>query len=149
AAFQQAGIAAPEAMPTADGLPRDGSWLRKPIRSAGGAKISVWHGPNSSGDAGDLDFFYQQHKPGKSHSAVYLAARGKAELLGLTRQLTGPAWSQRAFGYAGSLGPIQLRERLLKVVGDVLGVDGDLVDLDNPSVKIPGSDSLDTVELFM
>ena len=80
-------------------------WIRKPLQSCGGQRVSTVG--QDDGESADADFFYQRLVSGVPHSAVYLAGRQSACLVGLTRQLVGTAWTgARHFQYAGSVGPV-------------------------------------------
>jgi uncharacterized protein len=107
AALRAAALPCPQVAFDAADVPRDGTWLRKPFRSAGGVRISVW-GRHPTADSGSATHYYfQRHIEGLSCSAVYVAAGGKARLLGMTRQLIGAAWAgARDFRYCGSIGPL-------------------------------------------
>ena len=94
------GLAAPEARLDPEGLPIDGSWLLKPIASAGGHGIRPWTGgparPNSC---------YQTRIDGLPLAAIFVGRGRSARLAGITRQfLAGPRSGSR-FAYRGSLGP--------------------------------------------
>lgn len=119
-----AGIACPALARTAEGLPTDGSWLRKPLGSSGGTGIVAWRGKGQSMRAGTAApeaaykgvtgggtwagrGYFQQRIRGRSCSAVFVAAGGRAALLGITRQLVGTRWANaKPFRYAGSIGPL-------------------------------------------
>ncbi len=94
----------------AENVPRDGSWLRKPFRSAGGTDIHPWVGL-----ADDLrDAYFQQRIDGASYAGAYLANGTQAILLGVTEQLVGCAWTGASgFRYCGSLGPAALPDQVL------------------------------------
>jgi uncharacterized protein len=93
-----------------------GVWLRKPRRGAGGAHVvRIAVGAAKRRGAGPHEppgaVYYQQFIPGIPTSAVFVAARGRAVLLGVTRQLIGAPWTgARGFQYAGSAGPLLLSE---------------------------------------
>jgi predicted ATP-grasp superfamily ATP-dependent carboligase len=95
---------------TAAGLPRDGTWLRKPLNSGGGRQIVPWDAACQA--APDVaGWHFQQKVQGTSCSATYVAAGGRAALLGATEQLVGADWTAaRGFHYSGSLGPLSLTE---------------------------------------
>ena len=102
------------------GLPLDGSWLRKPIRSAGGRSIRPL-----TRDLPPASFpaYYQRRVEGECRSAQFLAETGgrSAELLGILSQWVGGPRSP--FAYRGGLGPIAVsaRERAdLRRIGEVL-----------------------------
>jgi predicted ATP-grasp superfamily ATP-dependent carboligase len=88
-------------------LPRDGSWLVKPVRSAGGRGI---HALVSATDATDEGLYFQERVDGLALSAVFVAAGGEARLLGVTRQLLGIPGEP--FVYRGNLGPWPLPPRV-------------------------------------
>jgi predicted ATP-grasp superfamily ATP-dependent carboligase len=86
-------------------VPIDGSWLVKPRRSAGGHGIAIWRG----GALPERGVYFQQRIAGDSCGAVYLASRGRAILLGVTRQLRNrDSENASPFRYAGSVGPLTL-----------------------------------------
>ncbi len=88
------------------GIPPDGSWLSKPIRSAGGIGIQRWRGGRH---ASRRACYFQEYIPGTPHSGVYVADGRSAILLGVTEQLIGCRWAgASSFRYCGSLGPVQL-----------------------------------------
>ncbi|MHC5539308.1 ATP-grasp domain-containing protein [Singulisphaera rosea] len=100
AAVQRAGLACPEVRSSAWGLPPDGRWLVKPFASGGGFGIV----PLEPGYRAPLrPFYYQEHIPGPSFSAIFLGERTEAKLVGVTRQLIGVPGA--SFAYRGSLGP--------------------------------------------
>jgi predicted ATP-grasp superfamily ATP-dependent carboligase len=101
----QAGLPAPRVARSTQGVPADGSWLRKPLRSAGGARISPWRGEIRDAHAG---WYYQERVAGEPCSAVYVADGAKAVLLGVTRQLSWSWLHASTFAYAGSIGPLAL-----------------------------------------
>lgn len=106
AALQAAGVAVPEVRRTADRLPRDGSWLIKPRRSAGGARIALLETQESVDTPAEAERYYQRRVYGTSVSAVFLATRREVALLGITEQLGEPAWGgDSPFRYCGSIGP--------------------------------------------
>ncbi|MCS6977810.1 MAG: ATP-grasp domain-containing protein [Gemmatales bacterium] len=98
-------------------VPRDGSWLAKPIRGCGGKGIE----PVTASTQPRQGWYYQQFQPGKSVSVVYLAdAPNGCRLLGATWQLVGESWLHaKPFAYCGSLGPMRLNgeqvEKLLEI----------------------------------
>jgi len=111
----------PETRPSPDGLPRDGSWLAKTCRSAGGMGVGELGTPLPDGEQqgegseatdaiagpprGPGELVYQQRIPGTPCCAVYVANNKAVSLLGITRQLTGEPWlGARQFQYCGSIG---------------------------------------------
>ena len=99
-----------------------GKWLVKPRRGSGGLGVR-W--------ANDDDFarpnkgcVIQQYMEGECCSATYVAAGGRAVLLGATQQLVGRDWDiEPPFVYVGSLAPLALStseyQRLARL-GEVL-----------------------------
>ncbi len=108
-----------EIRPDARGLPQDGTWLVKPIASAGGRLVQYLdHATVPRAEPSYL----QQFLDGPSYSALFLAAQpGTAELVGVTRQLLGTPGSP--FVYRGNIGPGRVAAPLmsrLRQVGNVL-----------------------------
>ncbi|HEV2969446.1 MAG TPA: ATP-grasp domain-containing protein [Pirellulales bacterium] len=111
AAVRAAGFSAPRCSLHVDGVPTDGSWLSKPLASAGGSRIEPWLG----GPANSLSAphrYFQEFIEGLPASAVYIGTGNEAICLGLTRQLIGMPWcgtgmsSSDRFRYCGSIGPL-------------------------------------------
>jgi len=109
-----AGLAPPEVRLDPAGLPRDGSWLAKPMASAGGRGIRPWTGGTVPPRR---PTYYQRRIDGLSLSALYIGGPAGARLLGATRQHLGRAGNR--FAYRGSLGPWPLddgpRRRLARL----------------------------------
>jgi uncharacterized protein len=101
-ATQAAGLMFPSTYATADGLPRDGSFLVKPRASASGRGIHRWASAAPAPDREPL--IWQRHVPGVPHAASFIITRGRARLLGLSRQLLGEPWcTGEPFAYGGSI----------------------------------------------
>ena len=97
-AFRAAGIDAPDVLVGGSGAP-GGRWLLKPLRSGGGARVRRWRGPQVP-----RSHYAQTFVEGTSGSVVFLAAGGRAVVLGITRQLVGDAaFGAGGFRYCGSL----------------------------------------------
>jgi len=142
------GILCPQLARSWAGLPADGSWLRKPLAGSGGVGIVAWRGEgqgprarlrrpeggsqneNPFGDASGA-LYFQKRICGKPCSAVFIGAKGRAVLLGITRQLVGTRWAHaKPFRYAGSVGPWLLRKPLgvqLERIGQALAQEFRLV----------------------
>ncbi|MDH3717451.1 MAG: ATP-grasp domain-containing protein [Planctomycetota bacterium] len=105
--LRAAGYPLPEITRDVDQVPTDGSWLSKNARGSGGSHVRPWYGgTHTFGDHG----YFQKRAEGIPCSGVFLAAGGRAMLLGTTRQLIGAAWTSAAgFTYAGSIGPLALQ----------------------------------------
>ncbi len=83
-------------------LPRDGSWLVKPLRSAGGRGVKSLTLEN---DQDAACCYFQERIRGPSFSALYIGMNRQVRLVGVTRQLIGIAGSP--FAYRGSIGPLE------------------------------------------
>lgn len=84
-------------------------WLQKPRKSGGGLHIGFVSpdGGTPAPENCETPFYYQEHIEGLSASAIFLARRDHASLLGVTEQLTGTCWlGASGFQYAGSVGPL-------------------------------------------
>ncbi len=102
----------------ARGLPRDGTWLVKPIASVGGRQIQrLGHGTVPLAEPS----YFQRFLEGTSHSAMFIAQGGTSQLIGVTRQLHGTPRSP--FAYRGNIGPCVVSTAVLarlRRIGDVL-----------------------------
>lgn len=109
--FARHGLSFPAISCRADDLPRDGSWLRKPLQSAAGAGIHPWRGVAHD----PRDGYFQQRVDGVSYSGAYLANGSRAVLLGITEQLVGSEWTGASgFRYCGSLGPAAHSDQVME-----------------------------------
>lgn len=90
----------------AHGTPRSG-WLLKPRAGAGGRGIHLWNGEDVP-----TSHFAEEFLVGVSYSAVFVRIGLQVQLLGVTRQLVGEAFTQAPtpFTYCGSIGPVALDE---------------------------------------
>ncbi len=103
--------------------PEEGTWFVKPIVSGGGHQVFRWTAgmprPASSGP-----LLIQAAATGTPCSAIFLASRGQAELIGVTRQLIGQATGALdPYAYHGSIGPIEISataREVLHRIGNVL-----------------------------
>ena len=105
--------------------PRDGTWVVKPLTSAGGRGISVWDEA-----AADLSpngkHYFQQRVSGPVYSGLFLAETepGDVRFIGLTRQLVGcPELHAGPFAWCGNIGPVFLpveAEFLVRRWGNIL-----------------------------
>jgi uncharacterized protein len=95
-----AGLRVPDTRRSPAGLPTDGSYLQKPIASAGGRGIGAWRVQGG----GAQGFVWQQWISGEPLSAVLALAGTSGRLVGVSRQLVGSPWCRAApFAYAGSV----------------------------------------------
>ncbi|MFO0910093.1 MAG: ATP-grasp domain-containing protein [Isosphaeraceae bacterium] len=116
-AWRSAGLPCPAVQGTSRGLPRDGSWLRKPLASGGGLGIALL----LDRDVDDAGHYYQARCAGRPVSALYVGQGGRSTLLGLSRQLVGRRGAP--FLYRGSVYPALAAARTLEVIrkiGEVL-----------------------------
>jgi uncharacterized protein len=146
--LRSAGLPFPEIRESADGLPRDGSWLAKTYRGASGSGVRSWEREARSEERDELasgDAVYQRRIKGVPCAALYVAAGGAAALIGVTRQLVGEPWlNSHGFQYAGSIGPHPIgeaaREALVRI-GNALAVDFDLIGLFGVDFVLDGDDA--------
>ena len=118
-ALHSAGIAVPEVTLDPSGLPRDGTWLVKPRASGGGIGVVPLIGPVDD-EPGSR--YYQRRIRGRSFSALFIGATGRARLVGVVRQWVGGI-PGRPFAYRGGIGPYPIVEVLsdrLRAIGDRL-----------------------------
>lgn len=111
-----AGLDCPDSHRAPDGLPTDGSYLRKPLAGAGGRGIVPW---DAAADATAVACHWQRRIVGASWSAAYVASAAGGRLVGASLQLLGRRWCHaRPFAYCGSIDvplavvPGSLRARL-------------------------------------
>ena len=103
AAVRAAGLGFPETRPEPGGVPHDGSWLTKPLRSAGGHGIAAWRGDDGR-TAPPPERVWQRWVRGHPWSASYLVTAGCARLIGAGRQLLGRRWCHaQPFAFCGSV----------------------------------------------
>ncbi len=124
----------PETRGSADGLPRDGSWLVKTCKGASGSGVRVlsteYNGPGMEYDSSreipssELRLLFQRRIAGVPCAAAFSAMDNTAILLGITRQIIGESWlGAHGFQYAGSIGPLPVpdaAEETIKRIGQVL-----------------------------
>ena len=117
-ALRANGLDAPEVRLSPEGLPRDGSWMVKPLASGGGRLVQIL---DENWRTCAEPCYFQQQLEGPSYSALFIADRGAADLIGVTKQLVGSPGSP--FGYRGSVGPWQPSDALtrrLRAIGQTL-----------------------------
>ena len=110
AAAAAAGLASPECFASPAGLPRDGTFLVKPVASAGGRGIRPWTSQaavtaaDSSAATGGPARLWQRFVAGAPWSATFLFQSGEARLVGVARQLVGAGWCRAApFAWCGAV----------------------------------------------
>ena len=101
------GIPCPQVRSDPRGLPRDASWLKKPLASGGGRGIEPLTDRNDSVYA---THYFQERIDGPSFSALFIGDRTRASLIGVTRQWIGMEGSP--FQFLGSIGPTPTPEPL-------------------------------------
>lgn len=95
--------------------PADGTWLLKPLRSAGGRGITVWSGEAEGSPVLQEPHYFQQRLEGPSYSGVFIGREGVGDVrfVGLTEQLVGTPWlNGRSFAWCGNIGPAFLDVRI-------------------------------------
>ena len=103
-AWRRNNIPAPAMLPAGATPPPNRNWLAKPVRGAGGMGIRPYDGQPVNDD-----HYLQERIPGAVFSAVFIGARRRCQLLGVTRQLVGlPEFHASPFSYCGSIGPVAL-----------------------------------------
>ncbi len=107
----RAGLPGPGVRYSSRGVPKEGSWLVKPLSSAGGRRIRSWR---EDSETPVWPAYYQEKIEGPSLAAAFVAKDGRAEFLGISRQLHG---GPRGFAYRGSLGPWPLDEEETERIG--------------------------------
>jgi predicted ATP-grasp superfamily ATP-dependent carboligase len=113
-ALADAGFATPRLVPRGEPCPREGRWLRKPLRSGGGIGIRFVH----PGEAASPHHYFQEFIDGVSMSVAFVSDLAETDawpdgtaLLGITEQLIGVPWLHaKPFAYCGNLGPIELTQ---------------------------------------
>lgn len=106
--LRQAGYAVPE-LQSLDESPASGEWLIKRRYSSAGLHVLPASPAAQQRADQESGWYRQQFIRGWDYSAVLLATRGDAQLLGITRQWIGEArLGGGGFRYCGSLGPAHL-----------------------------------------
>ncbi len=130
--LRHAGLLTPAVGRDPQALDPDLTWLCKPLASAGGSNVQVWK-PNDAAGLGPGRCYFQQAIAGTPCSAVYVAAQGRAVLLGMTSQLVGLPWTGASgYQYCGSIGPLPASAEVAEqfvAIGSVLARQCDLVGL--------------------
>lgn len=125
--LSHAGLDVPELRSSAETPSPDGRWLLKPINGAAGRGICVWNRAAQSSHTLKEPCYFQRFLSGTPMSALFLAMRDQAELIGISRQLIGESWlGASPFGYCGSVGPIEPIEELkrnVQRIGNVLAAE--------------------------
>jgi predicted ATP-grasp superfamily ATP-dependent carboligase len=116
-----AGLPAPEVKDFFRRRP-GGRWLVKPVWGLGDP-IHLWTAADADDRPSPL-VYLQEYIEGESQSVLFCAERGRAHLLGVTRQLVGEDWVHAApFRYCGSIGPLRpdaIQGQALERFGSIL-----------------------------
>jgi predicted ATP-grasp superfamily ATP-dependent carboligase len=103
-AARAAGLRFPETRFAAAGVPRDGSFLVKPLAGAGGRGIERWTGATAARPRSGR-CIWQRFVPGMAWSTSHVVSAAGAELLGASRQLLGRTWCAAGrFAWCGAIG---------------------------------------------
>ncbi len=109
------GCSYPTTFSSPAGLPKDGTYLKKPTLSIGGKGILAWKGESKRKSlSGDL---WQAFVAGVPMSLSFLASPEGVEVLGVCRQLIGCAWCQvEGFTFCGAveIPKVELQQDMLK-----------------------------------
>lgn len=101
--------------------PRNGNWLRKPLRGAGGRGICYW---DAASEPATEPTYFQRYVAGVSYSAQFLAATHGTRLVGITRQLVGlRAVNAPLFAWCGNITQPDLAPAIiqqLQAIGETL-----------------------------
>jgi len=116
--LKDAGLDALRVCPQGQPPPRDGRWLVKPLRGAGGRGIQVWDNSAALSAGGPrCPYYFQRRAFGEPHSAIYLATPDRTVFIGISRQLVGePRLNAGEFAYCGSVGPVNIGESVREQV---------------------------------
>lgn len=141
--LSSAGLNCPSWSENGDEVPRDATWVRKTIRSAGGGGVVRWSDSSATAVA-ERRCFFQRYVGGTPCGAIYVAAGGDARLIGVSEQLIGTDWTAaQGFRYSGSLGPMPLSDaqrRQLERIGGTLAAAFDLIGLFGVDVVLDGEE---------
>lgn len=123
--LRAAGLPTLDVRPESSPPPADGTWLQKPLASAGGRAIRVWDRDAASRDFGEPHSFQTYLRPGRSCAAIFRAGDGSVEWQGATTAWIGQESSRppHPFSYCGSEGPTAIPEqsqRMLQQMAEIL-----------------------------
>lgn len=111
--LRAAGLPVPDVRTDAAGLERDGTWLIKPRRSAGGLGIRPL-GPDAA-EPGTIAVYYQRRIFGLPAAAIFLADSRRCRCVGVTEQWLGH--HTEPFCYVGSVGPLRVARTTRRILG--------------------------------
>ncbi|WP_437186398.1 ATP-grasp domain-containing protein [Planctomicrobium sp. SH668] len=110
-AARLARVGFPEWRASSDPPPMDGTWLLKPIQSAGGSGICVWNEAAANSPTLAAQHLFQKFIDGVPFSAVFVAPAPVCDVrfVGMTQQIIGEkACHAQPFQWCGNIGPISL-----------------------------------------
>ncbi|GAB7523082.1 ATP-grasp domain-containing protein [Paraburkholderia sp. 2C] len=126
-------------------------WLGKRADGCGGTHIraaSEW-ASGESGAAAPPPVYFQRLAPGRSMSALFIAAGGNAVIIGFAEQLT-VSHGALPFIHTGSLGPIDLpppiASRIDEIVRAIVAKTG-LVGINSIDFLLDGDDTISVLEI--
>ena len=103
-ALRTAGLLYPDTHGAPGGITADGSFLRKPLASAGGRGMKRWTAAAAENEPPGTGVVWQRWVDGTALAAIFALADGASRLLGVSRQLVGEPWCRAAaFAYCGSI----------------------------------------------
>jgi hypothetical protein len=104
AALWGKGFAYPRLAGPGASCPREGRWLRKPLRSSAGRDIRF----ALPDERPSSNHYFQEFIDGPPMSVALAIVQERATILGFTQQLVGAEWLHaRPFQYAGNIGPVK------------------------------------------
>ncbi len=110
--LHRAGLPVAEVCPPGRLPPRDGKWLLKPLRSAGGFGIWRWN-PSCPAPFRSDRHYFQKFLPGLACSGLFLSWEQGCRLIGMSGQWVGRSWAgAEGWIYCGSWGPMALEDEL-------------------------------------
>lgn len=105
-ALRSRGLPSANVQISPDMVPQDGSWLVKPLASAGGRRIEPWR---AGSPFPSFSAFFQERIEGLSLAAIFVGMGRSADLVGVTRQILSAEGNP--FAYVGSIGPWPVSSR--------------------------------------
>lgn len=96
-------------------------WLYKRADGCGGVHVREAARALQRGDAsadGGAGYF-QQRRPGRAMSALFVAARGDARVIGFSEQ-TSLTWGDMPFIHTGAIGPLDLPPRVAEAIAEAI-----------------------------
>jgi len=113
------GIAHPAVSMTPPPAPE--GWLYKRADGCGGVHVRDAARALAAGDASTDDGagYFQQRRPGRAMSALFVAARGDARVIGFSEQ-TSLSWGDLPFVHTGAIGPIDPPPRVAAQINEAI-----------------------------